>query len=554
MPPRRASRNRGQSEPTRRSSRTSRPPARADAPVSYALPATEEDDSSSDCEIIGSTSPSGLPPLIEWRELSVELLDGPPSETVQWPQADLQEAENALLYETDLESDTGLEYPEPLSFGDRIAAQEFLARMDDSSLTYDERIETLIAQIHRIETPNSMSPVDIASDNGRRAGLEVISSPVNSINEHEYMPEIISHPPTPDDSPILEPLYLVTVQTQEGGRTYVQILPALPGPDHTLITRLSTGMLGRILRTLDGATFFVGTNNFAMDVSTNYMHFSYNFRELGSLAEVQESTSSALSLVTPVLLSPTRSDLLLQRQLDHSTPVYAIYIYHQDVQSEQNPTTIASTMVVAPTVLSSDNNTPPSIPASTGTDTSAVNPAVAQYLRNRFQLRFERIAHAHTAPRLGQAYRHIMQEKHILAICAMLGLDLSSRVFAPVQVEGHTITYADVIACAGLKKKTFATARTAVGKAREARRLLAQLFRVSNGSITQTGLAPATATQFLRLTEILSVMLVESDIDERFLDDESGRPETEALTMPFEKFKADVGQVLETLRPSRSVS
>ncbi|KAJ7231840.1 hypothetical protein B0H12DRAFT_1077036 [Mycena haematopus] len=57
MPPRRASRNRGRSEPTRRSSRTSRPPARADAPVSYALPATEEDDSSSDCEIIGSTSP-----------------------------------------------------------------------------------------------------------------------------------------------------------------------------------------------------------------------------------------------------------------------------------------------------------------------------------------------------------------------------------------------------------------------------------------------------------------------------------------------------------------
>ncbi|KAJ7245900.1 hypothetical protein B0H12DRAFT_1073359 [Mycena haematopus] len=150
MPPRRASRNRGRSEPTRRSSRTSRPPARADAPVSYALPATEEDDSSSDCEIIGSTSPSGLPPLIEWRELSVELLDGPPSETVQWPQADLQEAENALLYETDLESDTGLEYPEPLSFGDRIAAQEFLARMDDSSLTYDERIETLIAQIHPV--------------------------------------------------------------------------------------------------------------------------------------------------------------------------------------------------------------------------------------------------------------------------------------------------------------------------------------------------------------------------------------------------------------------
>ncbi|KAJ6466469.1 hypothetical protein C8R45DRAFT_1106705 [Mycena sanguinolenta] len=555
-------------EGVRRSGRTSRPPTRADEPVSYALPSAidEEEDE-------GSTTPRSLPSLI------VPLAHTPGTSGTPFWQGDSSDEEGGFVLETErtyLDIDSDTESPLPNYLRERVMLQTFMARVD--GLTFQERIDMLIAEIHRIQPP-STNNVARASETMSPTASPAISRPLSPLDGPISLP--ISRPPTPGDSnisqgdmPIVQALYFVAVQTPQEGRTFVQILPALPGPDHTLIARLSTGMLGRTLGRLDQAHFCIGTTDFAVDVTEDYMHYRFHFRELGPWAEVQEATNPVMSLVTPVLLSSTRENLLQQRQMDHSTPVYAIYIYHEDVQSADNPAAVPPALMAA-TVATHRNppsnpaaapmawtaanvpthNNPSSNPAAASAAPTAatvatqpINSGLAQLLRARFQRRFDRIAHAQTAPRLGQAYRHIMQEKNVVAICSTLGIDLSARVFTPVELEGYTVSYDDVLAVAGLVKKTFGTARTAVTKAREARRLLAQLFGMPNGTAAQVALAPAITSRFSRLHQVLSVMLVESDIDERFLDDQSGRAETEALTMQFREFRSDVALVLETLR------
>jgi hypothetical protein len=205
---------------------------------------------------------------------------------------------------------------------------------------------------------------------------------------------------------------------------------------------------------------------------------------------------------------------------------------------------------VTPTSITAARATvPPSVVVPAIADVSnGDNTPIFAYLQERFSHRLDRIAHAGSTPGYGTAYRHCMQEKHFTAICNMLGLDLSGRTFTPVIInEQLSISYEDIVRCTGLNKKTLSTARTWVGKARVARRRLARHLLERDalgGASTLTAEEKEEEDKLRRLSKVLHVMLVESDISDEFLTDETGCPESSAFGMKFETFKSEVADVL----------
>jgi hypothetical protein len=175
----------------------------------------------------------------------------------------------------------------------------------------------------------------------------------------------------------------------------------------------------------------------------------------------------------------------------------------------------------------------PSLPAAT---------PIAEYLRDRFAQRFERISYIKTLA-CGTAYRHITEEKQVNAICQALNLNLNQRHFAPVTTEGREVAYDDVVRAAGFNSNTFAATRTAVNKAREARRRLSRYF---NNRTQGTVLAVAEEEQLANILRELDVLLRESDIAEEHLTDLVGL-EGVAINMSYETFKANVKVVLDAL-------
>jgi hypothetical protein len=126
-----------------------------------------------------------------------------------------------------------------------------------------------------------------------------------------------------------EALYFIGLQTPQSGREFVEVIVTSP-PDHTLIERLSTGLLGRQLgRIQDRSAYYIGTAEAPVPVSANYMHHSCTFRELGPWLQVQSAEDVSLAGLEPVPTSQARSTLLAGRRLSDSVPVYTLYIYHE---------------------------------------------------------------------------------------------------------------------------------------------------------------------------------------------------------------------------------
>jgi hypothetical protein len=123
-------------------------------------------------------------------------------------------------------------------------------------------------------------------------------------------------------------MFFVGVQSLEGSRLFVEVLRTGP-PDHTIIQRLSSGLLGRTLSQLrPRAQFLVGTADVPASVFVDYMSYLHQFRELGSWELVETNGNSELAGLTPASSSASRSQLLLSRQLSDNVPLYVIYIYH----------------------------------------------------------------------------------------------------------------------------------------------------------------------------------------------------------------------------------
>ncbi|KAK6984800.1 hypothetical protein R3P38DRAFT_3451498 [Favolaschia claudopus] len=426
---------------------------------------------------------------------------------------------------------------------------QFFNEMHVSALTYREHIELLISKIEHLDPSHRASTAgavihDIPEN---PFVVEGGSHPVPLAVDSGTVPNVI-RPPTP-----MEAVYLVTVQeTCESGRTFTQTLPATDAPDATLITRLSAGALGRRLSRLDRSQFYVGTAfRSPADIRQDYMHWSTGWRELGGTwAELEATADSELSNLIPVD-SQECAALLSQLGRALHTPVYTVYIFHGDVTSEQNPRIHGS---LPPPVLPTVNHPTPTVAPLTAAapqeapappvmapppppGSAAADNGVRTYLQRRFASRYERIAHASTAS-YGTGYRICMQEKHIQAICGTLGVTPAASVVA----DGFQIGFLDVVLAGGLIKKTFNNGRTHVGQARVARRRLALFFSPSNPYV----LPPlGTNTRFQRFDQILKLMLKESDIDDGYLEDNSGSAEKEALTISLEAFKAEVKAVLD---------
>ncbi|KAF8145147.1 hypothetical protein K438DRAFT_1782182 [Mycena galopus ATCC 62051] len=394
----------------------------------------------------------------------------------------------------------------------------------------DERVEMLIAEIHRLE------------------GRSTTPEPLPSAMQSESPTLVID---MDDDSTAI---YFVGVHALQGRRTFVEVVQTA-SPDHTIIERLSTGLLGRMLATIraDQANFYVGTSHTPIDVSGDYMNHVHTFRELGGWSDMEDGNSSALSMLTPVPASAERTAVLTRCLLHDPVPVYVLYIYHaiqnsrrmKDAQSMWDE----AAGPVVPTALSalppaSDNITPVSVPATRAPSASddAISPAEA-YVKEHFAQRLERIRHVHELA-CGTAYRHCTEEKNVIAICNTLGL-ANNRGFSPVVLHGIRIAYEDVVCAAGLKKNTLGGVRTQVGKAREARRTLARTLRLHDGTWTAANEAEAALEMRRRdVFETFSALLREGDIADSFLEDATDSAEARALRLSYEDFKTDIADVL----------
>ncbi|KAF8188551.1 hypothetical protein K438DRAFT_1972254 [Mycena galopus ATCC 62051] len=415
-----------------------------------------------------------------------------------------------------------------------IAEREFMQRVD-ASRTYQDRVEMLIAEIYRLEgrTPNrEPTPPTMRS-----------VSPTSAIDmDHRLMGP---------GQPIMDTtvtVYFIGVHALRGRRTFVEVAQTA-SPDHTLIERLSTGLLGRMLVTIrpDWADFYIGTSNTPIDVSGDYMNHVHAFRELGGWSDMEDVSSSALSTLTPIPASHERTAVLTRCGLHGLVPVYVLYIYHADAQSMWDEAAGPAMPTLLSALAPAPDNVPSVLMTTSGTLPSGSDGTISAaeaYVKEHFSQRLERIHHAH-AITCGTAYRHCTEEKNVIAICNTLGLANTNRGFSPVVINGIRIAYEDVVSAAGLKKNTLGGVRTQVGKAREARRTLARTVSLHHSGWTAANEAEAALELRRReVLEIFSALLREGDIADVFLEDVTDSPEARALRLSYEDFKTDIANVL----------
>ncbi|KAJ6598816.1 hypothetical protein B0H10DRAFT_2231417 [Mycena sp. CBHHK59/15] len=550
--------------------RNRQPVRRPDSPVSYALTAHDEIDSSDSDTSSDHPFSLALEPAVNVnsRDSSVELLDGPPMATCKAIAArslkylHLQPPQLCIPPSGVLVDDNRALHPDVLH-----TEMVFMRRADAADLTFEERVEILIAEIHRLEgrSPAGQSASPVAA----------LGSPIPDVND-DNEPETTDFLAPTAEAP-LNALYFIGIRASQGCRTFVEVIQTHP-PDHTIIHRLSEspGFLKRALEFIrqEEATFYVGTANTPVDVSNDFMRYIYGFRELGSLDELERPGDVRLETVTPSWASEDRTRLLAHYSQNEQVPVYVLYVYSEDaggIWTEAVAATpsqsAAPSLPVAPTapVSNLQSSTPSITSGAAGAPTTSVPApataapapgpaagppatadAVALYLQTRFADRLARIHHARTIP-CGTGYRHCTMEKHVMAILNGLGVNLTEREFYPVTVDNRlSIGYDDVINVAGLNKSTFGGTRTNVGRAREARRSLARHFRERS----QARWAAANEEEALKemarkeLLETFDALLGESDIDDFFLEDDSGSAKYRAITMSYEGLKTQTNNVL----------
>ncbi|KAJ7741797.1 hypothetical protein DFH07DRAFT_777984 [Mycena maculata] len=514
--------------------RARNPRPRADDPVTYVLPAStsetgSDNEAQSAYEISDddNTAPTGG----DINDNSdIEVLDGPPvlsnalvpdfgheshyvpTEDVPGTDPGPDDEEDALML------DLSNFVPDPMY---RVNT-EFFCQLEGHD--YIEQVNLLIEEIHRLRPESSAAAVP-----------ETIS-PVNVVEER-----------LEDDLT----LFFIGVQVPQGRRVFVQSL-CTAAPDHTLFERLSAEIpiLGRALRNIeDCAKFYIGTTRVPVDIPGDYMNHVYGFRELGSWAEAETNENLFLSLATPAPASQQRTALLTAQGLDDNVPLYILYIYHEiTTHSHFRKPRLSGMLRLLWRLHCLFLPVVPAPPITNATSSSGrraaghVDPACSAYLRAQFGNRLALIQKAG----YGTAYRHCMQEKHFMAICNTLGLNLNLRQFVPVAIPGGPETsYDDVVLAAGLNPNTFAGTRTTVAKARDARRRLARYKSAAERG--EHRLEENKHSQFLKFLPVLDAMLRESDIDDSYLTDTTGSPEAEALAYRVEEFKASLAEVLGTL-------
>ncbi|KAJ7243698.1 hypothetical protein C8J57DRAFT_1525458 [Mycena rebaudengoi] len=446
--------------PTRRNPAcNARVPRRADAPVSFALPpVSDSEDSDSDIELIspvGATEEGQALDPAEPGETSsdstvtIEIRDSPTpdlgreSPYFRWPRSVFNR-----VIERQQEEDSDISAPTYSTFD-----SPDLDAVDTSEGTLQERADCLIAQIRLLQ--GNTADEDPAP-------ISAVSSP---------------HAPSPDNGesnaitglqggPLC--LYFVGIQTLTQTTIFCQFRQfSDPVPhDGGLILRLQIagGPVGRALRNITHRqVFYVGTSDVPVDMSCNYTHHQYNFREIASLQDMDDGPH-ANTLFLPIPSSPQRSELLRTQNSPDTTPVYVLYVYHEDAQP--------STNAAAPTASGL------ALPVA-GATADANSVTVQSYLLERFAAEYANLRLWREHP-YGSAYNHCLTECVILSICSSLNIGLMGRTHTPAQIGGLTFHLDDVVSVAGINIQTFSTMRTEFRLIKEALVLLRRCKRIGS--------------------------------------------------------------------------
>ncbi|KAJ6565714.1 hypothetical protein B0H10DRAFT_2358774 [Mycena sp. CBHHK59/15] len=207
----------------------------------------------------------------------------------------------------------------------------------------------------------------------------------------------------------------------------------------------------------------------------DYTNHQYNFREIGSLLDLENSHSRE-NIFEPIPASPARSALLETQRVAASTPVFVLYVYHQDAEPysdrlryqstagttllPQSPVTVAS----ASAVPLSTTAPPALIPVAPPAVVASQNPAT-EYLLQRFSVQYADLA-TWRARTYGSAYIHCLTERQILG-----------HTHRPAIIGSMTIHLEDVVSAAGINFTTFSTMRTEFRMVKEVHVILRRLAR-----------------------------------------------------------------------------
>ncbi|KAJ6629425.1 hypothetical protein B0H10DRAFT_1939813 [Mycena sp. CBHHK59/15] len=324
-----------------------------------------------------------------------------------------------------------------------------LDSVDSSEGSYQQRADELVAQISRLQGHYAL-PVEHAQPSvGGQAPVESEALVSVSFTALQGQPKC---------------LYFVGIQNLSTCRSFCQLRDFVD------------------VAAQDGAIFLRLQTAGGLD----YTNHQYNFREIGSLLDL-ENLHSRENIFEPIPASPARSALLETQRVAASTPVFVLYVYHQDAEPysdhlrhqstagttllPQSPVTVASASAVPLSTIA-----PPAlIPVAPPAVVASQNPAT-EYLLQRFSVQYADLA-TWRARTYGSAYIHCLTEHQILGICQSLNIGLLGHTNRPAIIGSMTIRLEDVVSAAGINFTTFSTMHTEFCMVKEAHVILRRLAR-----------------------------------------------------------------------------
>ncbi|KAJ7233494.1 hypothetical protein C8J57DRAFT_1532429 [Mycena rebaudengoi] len=493
--------------------RLNRPPRRADSPVSFAvmgpLAASQDLSDSSDIELLeGPPVGSSAPPVVDLPD------DGPTTDPLS-----LNVLRDHFRYSsTDSSTDsdepsTGVPprlraFPvlspllSPRNSPDPSIAS-FMRQVDAPGLLIQERASLLIEEIYclqgTIRVPN-----------------------------RQPSPTVVLDASPPHETPPQDSLYFVGLQTLTGSQSFCQRLTLIP-PDRSLLSRLTEAgfPLGRTLGMLvNHHEYLVGTADIPVEISGDYMAIRNNFQELGSWHELETALESSLASLVPIPDSNVRMDLLSARRLNQSTPLYVLYIYHQESRITLFIETEHLFLEIGGESSLFGGNYSTSCPRCFRAYTDSHT--------------YNRITDVLATP-YGTGYKQCLIERYGMQICGALNI-IYGRQIIPSSARGFSIRPEHVAEAAGVNLLSFSGMRTKFAKVRQARRLL-QGYQYQNQPTDAGGERDAQQDKFQFLLAVLEKMLAETVLPHGAV----GLVESEVVSMSISPFMTDIEEVISTL-------
>ncbi|KAJ7143482.1 hypothetical protein C8R43DRAFT_953928 [Mycena crocata] len=397
--------------------------------------------------------------------------------------------------------------------------------VDSGEGPYQERADRLIQQIVALQQRNPANILQSPSPPVSPPRIAPAQTTAVSMPSSVYGPQgfgMLRVTGIQERSGAQRCVYFVGIQTLESCRTFCQIQAFVDSDanDGAIFRRLQLagGPVGRALGAItDRAVFFVGTSDYPIDIAQDYANYQFNFREIASLRDV-ETSNEGDNPFFPVPISAASSTLLRSQNMDETTPVYVLYVYHQTsfiyvfrMLTPVPENLLPSATFLLPSVVAAmapPTPFPDDLPDLIAEPPLLQSPqTVSEYLLARFSAEYSQLA-VWRACAYGSAYIHCLTERQILRICQSLNIGLLGRTHSPAIIGSMVIRMEDVVATAGINFQTFSTYRTELRLIKEVHVILRRLQRLD-----------ALPIAHLPLLDCLEVML-----GERIISADATRP------------------------------